>query len=335
MSAVAPPLRHDASVTPASASPAPLRAPGVARARFRRLFGPLHVTGIFWVRVVASIAQLPYPLARPAVWFSAAFMFPLLPGRRRIVTTNLEGPLGECGFWTRQVRALRMFTAHAWHLYERFRALRSDAPKPHYTVEGDEIFKRLRSSGRGFVIVSAHFGNWELGPVLPLLEGDDTRRIHVVREREEHEDTQRFFEGRLAEVTGGRAVVHYLDTSKNLGVTLLQALRRGDVITLAGDRPRDPTQGIEVEMFGRRVLAPNGPAALARAARVPILPVFLWQERPGHQRLVAREAIEVPRTDDKAGDLRVAAQRVVDEVEATIRLAPFEWCRWEVVWLDD
>lgn len=322
---------HDAPVITAPRTPTP--SPDAARARFRRLFGPLHITGIFWTRYIAAAARLPLWLLRPVTWFSVAFMFPLLPGRRRVVAANLEGPLGPCGFWARQRRVWRTFRAHAWHLVERFRCL-DPRHQPTIEVDGAEVFERIRASDHGWLIVSAHFGSWEVGSALPLLEAGDDRRIHVVREHEDHAQTQRFFEARVAAATAGRAATHYLDREFDLGVALLKALRSADVVSLAGDRPRHPSSGIEVTMFGRPVVVPNGPPALARAAGVPIVPVFLFWIRPGHHRVVARPPIQVARTADRHADLRAAAQRIAVEIEWAIRQAPHEWARWEVVWRD-
>jgi KDO2-lipid IV(A) lauroyltransferase len=314
-------------------TPLPTLSQDAARARFRRLFGPLHITGIFWVHYIATAARLPLWLLRPVTWCSVAFMFPLLPGRRRVVVTNLEGPLGPCGFWARQQRVWRTFQAHAWHLVERFRCL-DPRHQPTIEVDGAEVFERIRASDHGWLIVTAHLGSWEVGSALSLLEACDDRRIHVVREREDHAATQRFIEARVATAPARRAVIHYLDGEPDLGVVLLKALRGADVVSLAGDRPRHPNSGIEVTLFGRPVAVPNGPPALARAAGVPIVPVFLFLIRPGHHRVVARPPIQVARTVDKRADLRAAAQRIAGEIEWAIRQAPHDWARWEVVWRD-
>jgi KDO2-lipid IV(A) lauroyltransferase len=110
-----------------------------------------------------------------------------------------------------------------------------------------------------------------------------------------------------------------------LGIELLQALRRGEVVALQGDRPRAGQDSRMVPLFGRPVALPHGPAALARAAGVPLLPVFVYHVRRRHYRVVLRPLIEVGNGPDRDADLAAAMARIALELEGAIRRAPEQW----------
>ena len=75
------------------------------------------------------------------------------------------------------------------------------------------------------------------------------------------------------------------------------------MVALQCDRPREGGRTFTVKLFGRPMPLPTGPAALARAAQVPILPVFNFRDGRFRVRTVARPPIRVPATADRDGDL--------------------------------
>jgi lauroyl/myristoyl acyltransferase len=286
-----------------------------------RLLGPFYVTGIFWYSAIHWVLRVPEPILRANVAFWSAFFFCTLVRHRRAVARNLEGPLGPCGFWTRQRRIWRTFHQHAWALVERFERLRVP-PRPIQVEDAGADWAALAASSAGLIVASAHLSSWEAAILLPLATGD--RRMHVVREAEDSAATHNAVAAELARL-GDHVVTHFLGQDPQLGATLLAALRRGDVVTLSGDRPRAGARALRAPMFGREVLLPDGTFRLARAAGVPILPVFLFRLGRRRYRCVARPMIRVD-------DLATAAAAFARELEWAIRQAPHQWSRWEVVW---
>ena len=121
----------------------------------------------------------------------------------------------------------------------------------------------------------AHIGSWEIGSSLPLRE---EHVIHVVREEELDYRAQEFVQGILRHVGGPRYHTHFATRDPRLGITLLNALRRGEFVALQADRPRTGGRTIDVEIFQRPFALPLGPFALARSAEVALLPVFIFRE---------------------------------------------------------
>jgi len=294
----------------------------------RRLLGRFHITGTFWLRAIMWVSRGSEFRAVTMVWLWSTVFFFLLRRPRRIVTRHLDHILGRAGFFTRQRRIFRFFKEHAWSLVERFEQFRPDF-KPVVDREGPG-WPDLLADSKGFLIVTGHIGMWEIGQLMPVTDG--VRKLHVVREREEHAGTQQVVAELLRDYPHSNLVTHFLDDDMALGASLLGALRKGDVVCLAADRARAGMVAVEASCFGYPVQMPVGPVALARAADVLVVPVFVYRVGRRHYRAVACQAFKVARTDDRQRDHLEAVQRLAGEVETAIRRDPFQWKRWEPLW---
>jgi lauroyl/myristoyl acyltransferase len=92
----------------------------------------------------------------------AAIIFVLVRRNRRGAIANMERILGSTGRRRAGAAALRMFAQFAHCMTEtmeyygpRPRAIRLDVP------EDDDLARALQE-GRGAVVVTAHFGNWDI-----------------------------------------------------------------------------------------------------------------------------------------------------------------------------
>lgn len=296
----------------------------------RRLLGSYHVTGVFWYRFHSWAARkLPEALFGPVIGVFTAFFWLFLRKIRAALASNLEPVLGPCGWWERQRRIFRTLRSFAWCLTERYERLGTDRP---FRVEPEslDLWHEVARPGRGFLLVTAHLGNYEVGSMLPAQM--EQRRVHLVREPEADAKAQEF----LQQVVGGFSQDHYrmhFQSDDPLqGMALLEALRNGEIVAVQGDRPRAGAKSIDATLFGMPFPLPSGPAALARTAGVPLLPAFVFREGRRRYRLVFRPPIVAPRTADRAADLAVAMRQVAAEVEWAIRREPHQWFCFRRLW---
>jgi lauroyl/myristoyl acyltransferase len=297
----------------------------------RRLLGDFHVTGVFWFRLhLFGVSILPKPGVTVIVTLFTTFFFVVLFNIRRAIAANLSVVLGPCGWWQRQARIYRTMWEFAWCLSERYEAVGTDR-RVACDVEGKEIWDRLVSSERGFVMVTAHIGNWEIGSSLPAKQA--SRRVHLVREMELDPKAQEFIAGIIRKHSDEDLVVHFAGQhDPALGLELLSALRRGEIVALQGDRPRASERPVPATLFGRPVRLPAGPVALARAAGVPILPVFVFREGRLRSRLVLRETIDVPDTGHARADIQEGIRLIAEHLEWAIRQRPQQWFCFRELW---
>lgn len=299
--------------------------------RLKRLLGAFHFTGAFWYRFHLFGARvLPEWAMRVAMVAFTSFFFVCLGSVRRAIAANLDVVLGPTGWAGRLRRSARTVWNHAWCLTETYEGLAGRA-RPEATVEGAEHWRRALDDRRGFVLVTAHVGHWEVGS--HLAGGLGERVVHVVREPEADPEAQRFLRGLIDRTTSGSYRVHFATGDDvTLGARLLAALRRGEVVALQGDRPRAGGRTVDVELFGRAMALPAGPAALARAAGVALLPIFVLREGRRRSRVVVRPPIEIDRRSEREVSVREATQRLAIEIEAAIRRRPDQWYCFRELW---
>jgi KDO2-lipid IV(A) lauroyltransferase len=296
------------------------------RGRGARLLGRFHVTGVFWYRFHGwGVRSVPDRLT-PAVVVSFAFAFShVLRGMAGAIGRNLEPVLGPGHARRRGRRTLRTF---AWCLTERYERLFTERTF-EVRVENPGPWQEL--SGRGCILLTAHLGLADFGSLLPVTE--EGRHVHVVREREMDPEAQRWYEDLLRTRLGDLPYeTHFASDDPSLGVQLLQALGRGEIVGLQGDRPRAGGRTLPVTLFGRPYTLPEGPVALARAAGVPILPVYTLREGRRRYTVVFDDPIEVPRGEGRAAGVAQAATAIAASLERAIRRAPHQWFCFAPLW---
>jgi hypothetical protein len=297
--------------------------------RWRRWLGPVHFTGVFWYRLHTwGARRAPEWLMRGGSRLFAALFLVLLGGVRRAIADNLDVVLGPARPRERWRRAFRTLHTFGWCLGERDEALVGRG-RFEWTVEGEPRWHAAEAEG-GFIMATAHIGNWEAGSMLPVSRRE--LRVHLVREPELDPRAQEFVRRQVARVAGGRHVTHFASTDGSLGVALLEALQEGDVVALQADRPRRGGRTIGATMFGQPVALPAGVFALARAADVPVLPVFVLREGRRRYRVVIDEPVRVPRTGDRRADLAQAAGHLARSIESAVRRAPHQWFVFRRLW---
>jgi KDO2-lipid IV(A) lauroyltransferase len=186
-------------------------------------------------------------------------------------------------------------------------------------VEGEAYIRAALGGGRGLVVVTAHLGNWELGG--RLVAARLGRPTHVVVAPEVDPGLERF-------LRSADGPVRFVRLGKpEAMVSLVRALRRGDVVALQGDRSLGTRGDSVVEFFGAPAAFPRGPFVLARAAGVPVVPAFCVLGPDRRYTVVVAPALEVT-----AGAEEAAVARWVDTLERMVRRTPEQWFNFYDVW---
>ncbi|MGH7334581.1 MAG: lysophospholipid acyltransferase family protein [Candidatus Rokuibacteriota bacterium] len=186
-------------------------------------------------------------------------------------------------------------------------------------VDGHPHFEAAARRGRGFIVLTAHLGNWELGG--RLVAEAVARPTHVVVEAEVDPRLEAF-------LRGGPAPVHFVVRRHPTDVLRLwAALRRGEVVAMQGDRAIGTRGDIAIPFFGAPARFPRGPFALARSAGVPVLPAFCVLDPDRRYSVHLREPIVVGRDGETT-----ALERWVAVLEDMVRAYPEQWFNFFDCW---
>ena len=170
----------------------------------------------------------------------------------------------------------------------------------------------------GIVSITAHVGNWELAS--RLLAGRSARRTHVVV-APDAPDLGRWVR------RDGEGVRFLARREPAIGIELLAALRRGEVVAVQGDRALGTRGDLAIPFFGRPAPFPLGPFLLARATHVPIVPAFCVLDAQHRYRVHVAKPMLVERGDEEA-----AAGAWVGALEDVVREYPTQWFNFFDVW---
>jgi lauroyl/myristoyl acyltransferase len=171
----------------------------------------------------------------------------------------------------------------------------------------------------GVVSVTAHVGNWEMAG--RLLAGRTRRRTHVVVAPEAVSGLERWVR------RDGDGVRFVVRGSVSVGVELVAALRRGEVVALQGDRAIGTKGDLLIPFFGRPAPFPLGPFIMARAAGVPVVAAFCLLEADGRYSV----RIAPPVTVERGAEAQ-AARQWVSVLEGIVREYPTQWFNFFDVW---
>jgi lauroyl/myristoyl acyltransferase len=288
----------------------------------RRVLGPFYTTGAFWFWFATMAPRyLPGFLFVPVETFFGVLFTGFLGRSRNAIQHNLVPVLGPCGFWAGQVRALRTLVNFARCFGDRYERLVRGS-RFSVEVSGREHWEAAGEGGRGILLVTAHVGAWDA--MSQLAPAGLNRVLHVVREEEMDASSQEFIRRLVREQGAPDCVTHFASDDPTLGLKLKQALERGEIVALQGDRPRAGGRSVVAHIFSQEIDLPNGPAALARLAGVALLPVFCFREGHYRHRIAFRPPIHVA-PDPGPGPIEEATRALARNIEWAIRERPHQW----------
>lgn len=235
----------------------------------------------------------------------------------------------------RQVRGPRGWLRERWDAYGVFAEMARSMtegmeqwgphPRPlQLSIPGRELVEDALAEGRGLVVLTGHYGSWDVGARVLTGLG---RPVNLVTAHESNPTVHDFLH---AMRTRHGFNVIYSDRSLFAGLPALQALRRHEIVAMQIE-PWGPKRGShEVDFCGRATRFQLGPFAVARIARSPIIPVFAV--RTGIRRYELRVAGRFdPRTP---ADCMAALTATVRHYERLVRERPAQWLMFEDVWSD-
>lgn len=272
-------------------------------------------------------ARLPRAVAYPLCALGGEVYFWLNPQHSRKAIENFAVMLADDPDAARvRLTARRSFRNYTKSLFDFFRQMSVDPDllEADTYVEGAEYLDAALAAGQGVVLITPHFGNWDLAAGLTAARGYP---LVALADRFAPAEVDRLV--RLGRNRTGVGIVT-LD-SGSLRRTL-QALRRNMVVAILVDRPQREG-GVVVDFFGAPAWFPSGAARFALRANSAILFGYVGR-RPGDRTFFGRyQPLALPpRTGDEATDIRAWTQVMVQAIEDLLRQYPDQWYMFRRMW---
>lgn len=199
----------------------------------------------------------------------------------------------------------------------RFPLLKPDNIDKIVKIDGLENLEAAYNEGKGIIMATGHYGNWELLGATVALKGFPI--ISITRKQNNGKMDQLINEFR--EMVGQK-VAYNRGTNSLLSISRM--LKEKKVVGILYDQDTND-DGVELDLFGKKSIIPYGAAALSRTYGAPILPMFLHNNADGTCTAKIHPVIHCQKTKDREQDFYEATRKLVDVLEDEIRNDPAMW----------
>jgi Kdo2-lipid IVA lauroyltransferase/acyltransferase len=197
------------------------------------------------------------------------------------------------------------------------RGLSRDNIENFVTYDGMENLRAALplAEKRGGIILTAHYGNFELLPLAHSIYGYPLAMIHRPNR---NPAIDRAIRG--VRTSFGAEIIE----RKQAGLAMVKYLRRKFQVAVALDL--DVRDGVFVDFFGKKACTSDGVARIAMAARAPIVPAFMVREgeSPRH-RITVLPMLDLMASGDREECAHENTQRMTTAIETMIRRHPDHW----------
>jgi KDO2-lipid IV(A) lauroyltransferase len=266
--------------------------------------------------VLAIAAHAEAPLA-------GKLLYRLLPFRRAVMLDNLRRVFGPAVPESEIERLAQAHYAHLWNLlseFVRFRWMSAERRRASARLENVEALDRALALGKGALMLTGHFGNFEVATLAVLGNYPHMRnRLHFVRRAIKPRwldtlVTRRFRRGGF----GVLAKRGSLDA-------ILERLAAGDIVVFPFDQHAGPPDGIESEFFGHPAWTLKSLAIIALSTGSPVVPAAGWREPDGRHVWRFEHAVPPVERENVGEEIRLTTRAYNAELERLILRHPEQW----------
>jgi KDO2-lipid IV(A) lauroyltransferase len=273
-------------------------------------------------RVSASAVALAHPMTAETP-LAGRLLYRLLPLRRKVILENLRRVFGATA---PEVEIERLAQAHYAHfgrlLWEflRFPWLSQQRRREMVRVENLDALAAALGQGKGVLILTGHFGNFEVATAAGLDSYPQARgRFWFVRRPVKPEWLDTLVTRRFR-----RAGFGILPKRGGLDA-ILDKLAAGDLVVFPFDQHASRKDGVLVEFFGHPAGTFRSLAVIALSTGAPVVPASSWREPDGRHVLRFEEPLAAIEHADTNEAIRLNTRAYNAALERMIVRHPEQW----------
>lgn len=199
----------------------------------------------------------------------------------------------------------------------RFPLLNRDTINSVVKTDGLEYLEEAYAKGKGALMCTGHFGNWELLGANVALHGYPMLSIA----RKQNNSAMDLFINEYREIVGQKVAYN---RGKEGILAMGRYLKEKHLLGILYDQDTNDT-GVTTTLFGKEVITPAGPAVFSRTFGCPILPIFMHYDENGGCRAKIYPPLYAEKTKDKDRDLSQVTEKMMAVLEQEIRANPPMW----------
>ncbi|MFH0839010.1 MAG: ELM1/GtrOC1 family putative glycosyltransferase [Candidatus Omnitrophota bacterium] len=274
----------------------------------------------------ALLSELPIDLALGIGRVCGILSYVINRKRYAVAYANLKAAYGEALTSRERKRIIKgVYITLIQSVIEfmRFPTIDEAYVKKYVTIENKEFIDQALAKKNGVIVLTAHFGNWELSALVGAIVG---YRLYIVA-REQKLTRLNSLLNKYRELRGSRIIPKGLSIKE-----LFKNLKENRIIAILADQDAGKN-GIFVNFFGRLASTPRGAFELAYKLDSVVLPLVIIRTKGPYHKII----IEKPIEPDKALDKELAGKKgfecFASLLERYIRSYPSQWLwlhkRWK------
>lgn len=268
------------------------------------------------LQVVVCILRLfPLSFGRSFAKMLGSFAFYFVPIRRREVIKRLSDTFRDKSaseIWSLARDVYIQFTISMVEVIFLSK-LSGDAIDEIVEFYGLETIERFKKEKKGIILVTGHFGNWEL-------MGAALRKyipVNVFAARLHNKYADRWINLNRRQV--GLKIIYTDEPFRNV----FKVLKRGEILAFLSDQDAHE-RGVFVDFLGRPSSTPRGAAIFALRTKLPMITSFIV--RDGSKFKIYIEEVSPPQGGiDEEEAIRIYTQRYTKKLEEFIFKYPDHW----------
>lgn len=276
--------------------------------------------------ILSVFGYLPLGVRKAFFAVLAAIYYHLFPRHRLIAIHNLKASFPEKDMaeiidlaW----KAYRNIAVVAAEFFDIPRLTRDNIADCVEAV-GLENCEMALKKGKGILLFSAHFGNWELIAAALSLYLRPVAFIYRPLDNALLDDL----------VFQVRAAMGHIPLPKERAMRhILRVLNKNEIVGILIDQNVAWKEGVFVDFFRRPACTTDGIAQIALRTGAPVIPLFLLRVKDSKYRLIAGKEVEIVDTGNWDLDIVINTQNFTSVVEEMVRKHPDQWLwlhhRWK------
>jgi KDO2-lipid IV(A) lauroyltransferase len=285
--------------------------------------------GVIFSLMCGLVGALPRRLTYAVGDLSMWLAWRLMSETRAAVADNLQAIVPDESAAARRRRTLETFRSYARDVIDFVRAIAATDEEQRqlfdFQPEHARVFETLLAQGQGIILVSGHYGNWEIGSVLMKVFNLPLTIVAMAEANPEVNRRRR----ELRESLGADTI----EVRKSLDTALQIRRRLGDnrIVAVLMDRHFGRDR-VAVTLAGRRAWFLKTPALMGLLAGAPLVPCFIERTGPARFSATPGEPIFVDRALPREQAIQRAAQQFADQLNERLHAHPNYWYHFYRYW---
>jgi KDO2-lipid IV(A) lauroyltransferase len=280
----------------------------------------------------ASAVALAEPGQFSVPWFGR-WLYHVFPYRRRVVLENMRRVFGDVLPEAELIRLAQAYYAHYVRFlieFVKLPLLSEEKKRKLIRVENIESPIRVHQQGKGLILLTGHFGNWEVSTVAGIRQFPQYKGLlHFVRRPLKPKWLNDFITRRFQKA--GFGTIAKRDSLDRI----LDLLAGGAIVVYVFDQHAGKKDGVVVDFFGHPAGTFKSPALIAMSSGAPVIPASSWREPDGTHVLRFEEPIPLVECEDPGEAISKNTRAFNAALERMLLRHPEQWIwmhkRWKPV----